>query len=271
MVECVREELANMEVEMDDRLVRHLANILTRDLIQDYETIPERIKDTFIYEIMRATRWGTVKMKIPDFKEGSNWRVEIRTPEMQVLPDENAAFFLFLYLLARVFNEREDFNLYIPLTKSHDNYYRSAKRGAVLKERFHFRVNPESLCPAVVEELSCQEVIFGKGNFRGLFAYIEDYVRNEFDGRPAILKLVECLRGFLHRLVTGEKLTTAAWMRRFVQDHPLYQRDSIVPKKVSDDLLQSIEDITRGRIEDPNFRPVFPDWTQKDFDELFSK
>ena len=157
---------------MDEKMVTYLANVTSRDLLEQYETLSEEVRDIFTFEMMQATRWGAVRMKVPVPAEGINWRVEMRTLDMQILPDENSAFLLFLYLLARLLNEREELNLYIPLSLSQANFSRAERRGAILKERFHFRVNPESSGPAVVDELLCQEVLFGKGQFKGIFTYI---------------------------------------------------------------------------------------------------
>ena len=57
----------------------------------------------------------------------------MRTLDMQVTADDNAAFLLFLYLLARLFNEHQELNLYLPLSKLRDNFARAENRNALLK------------------------------------------------------------------------------------------------------------------------------------------
>lgn len=42
---------------------------------------------------------------------------------------------------------------------------------------------------------------------------------------------------FIHKRATGEILTGAAWMRRFVTSHPLYKNDSVVSEEIVYDML----------------------------------
>lgn len=42
---------------------------------------------------------------------------------------------------------------------------------------------------------------------------------------------------FIHKRATGEILTGAAWMRKFVMNHPSYKHDSIVSPEIAYDML----------------------------------
>lgn len=46
-------------------------------------------------------------------------------------------------------------------------------------------------------------------------------------------------------------------MRKYVDKHPLYTHNSILPKKVMDDMLITLYKISKGEIKDENFYPVF--------------
>jgi hypothetical protein len=46
-------------------------------------------------------------------------------------------------------------------------------------------------------------------------------------------------------------------MREFVDKHPEYTHNSILPKKVMDDLLLRLNDISKGVVSDENFAPIF--------------
>ena len=51
--------------------------------------------------------------------------------------------------------------------------------------------------------------------------------------------------------VLGELLTTAQWMRRFVELHPDYKKDSIVSETICYDLLNTFDRISKGEVDAP--------------------
>lgn len=76
--------------------------------------------------------------------------------------------------------------------------------------------------------------------------------------------MITRIKTFLHETATGKRLTLAQWMRRFVNDHPLYGKNSILPKKVMDDLLIRLHKISIGQIYDENFKRIFEDMEKVD-------
>lgn len=97
------------------------------------------------------------------------WRVEFRTMEIQLTPDENAAFSLFMHLLVRVLYRENRINLYLPITKVKENFARAIQRDALRQSKFHFRTNVQDSGLPIIEELSIEEILFGKADFRGIF------------------------------------------------------------------------------------------------------
>jgi hypothetical protein len=72
------------------------------------------------------------------------------------------------------------------------------------------------------------------------------------------VKEVICsIRQFLYETATGERLTLARWMRQFVDQHPDYAHNSILTKRVMDDLLIRLSRITTGETYEPNFKNIF--------------
>jgi hypothetical protein len=69
--------------------------------------------------------------------------------------------------------------------------------------------------------------------------------------------VIERIKTFLLETATGKRLTLAQWMRRFVNDHPQYHKNSILPKKVMDDLLIRLHQISIGKVYDENFKRIF--------------
>ena len=49
----------------------------------------------------------------------------------------------------------------------------------------------------------------------------------------------------------GELLTTAQWIRRFVDQHPDYKKDSVISETISYDLLNTFDRISRGEVGAP--------------------
>jgi hypothetical protein len=48
------------------------------------------------------------------------------------------------------------------------------------------------------------------------------------------------LKKFILNTVTGQRKTLASWMREYVNNHPDYTHNSILSKRVMDDMLLSL-------------------------------
>lgn len=70
-------------------------------------------------------------------------------------------------------------------------------------------------------------------------------------------ELITRIKKFLHDTVSGVRLTLAQWMRNFVNEHPDYTHNSILSKRVMDDLLIRLHKISTGEIYDKNFDKIF--------------
>ena len=60
----------------------------------------------------------------------------------------------------------------------------------------------------------------------------------------------------LHELIVyfgcaGELMTNAAWIRKFVLNHPDYKQDSIVSERINYDLICKIMRLTHGEDDAP--------------------
>ena len=67
---------------------------------------------------------------------------------------------------------------------------------------------------------------------------------------------------------TGELLTTAQWIRKFVEVHPEYKQDSVVSESICYDLMNTFDRITRGELGAPQ---LFGKPTSKTSDVLLKK
>lgn len=68
------------------------------------------------------------------------------------------------------------------------------------------------------------------------------------------------MKAFLHDTASGKRPTLARWMREYVDKHPDYKHDSILSKKLMDEMLMKLHRIESGQEEDPAFAKIFPDW-----------
>ena len=101
---------------------RHVAWMYSRDPLVIYREKLEQDVTTSNdhYENIQSTNWNSVRFKLPPPGSDIGWRVEFRTPELQLTDFENAAFSIFTVLLSRViiaFN----LNLYMPMSKNDAN------------------------------------------------------------------------------------------------------------------------------------------------------
>ncbi|ETI24711.1 hypothetical protein G647_04080 [Cladophialophora carrionii CBS 160.54] len=134
---------------MDTLLASHYAAILARDPIamteKDLEAYAhgdgdgDADTDIDVFEILHSAVWPHVDFKLPSKKEGrAGWRVELRPLEVQLTDFDNAAFVVFVALLARTILHF-DLNFYIPIEKVAENMTRAHTRDAVREEQFFFR------------------------------------------------------------------------------------------------------------------------------------
>lgn len=66
----------------------------------------------------------------------------------------------------------------------------------------------------------------------------------------------------------GELLTTAQWIRRYVELHPDYKEDSVVSESVCYDLMNTLQRISQGELGAPE---LFGKPTSKTSDVLLKK
>ena len=150
-----------------------------------------------------------------------------------------------------------------------DNMATAHRRDAARSERFWFRrhlVEPEGGVPKYEDEsekMTIQQILMGKGTyFPGLIPMIFAYLDSRgCDAQTR--KTVSRYLKFIRKRATGEVMTTASWIRKFVTEHEDYQQDSVVTQRISYDLMRECHQIGAGLKGAPElvgasvaFRPV---------------
>ncbi|KAH0841808.1 putative glutamate-cysteine ligase protein [Fonsecaea pedrosoi] len=253
---------------MDSLLASHYANILTRDPIALTKNELRSYESLDLFEILHSAVWPHVDFKLPSKDGAAGWRVEFRPLEVQLTDFENAAFAVFVTLVARTILHY-GLNFYIPIEKVAENMERAHTRNAVREQKFFFRLKVER---ATLDEeapgsenpdqeytsMTMTEIMNGslslqnsKGHsFPGLIPLVQSYILEVFesvsgDDRRTIDKYLDIIR----KRATGEMLTPASWMRQFVQGHQDYHQDSFVSELVCYDLMKVVKALGDGRID----------------------
>jgi len=247
---------------MDAPVARHLAHLFTRDPLVAFEGAIQEVDDeesTEHFDSINSTNWQTVRWKPPPMPTANGphvgWRTEFRSMEVQLTDFENAAFTAMLVLVTRailVF----DLDLLVPLSKVDENMDRAHSMDAVNKKTFWFRKHvipqvekkdaSQELLTYSFEEMTMSEIISGKDNyFPGLVPICFAYLEHIGCDPGSFSRLRNYLR-FIQRRASGDLMTPAAWIRRFVRGHPEYKGDGEISQGIAYDLVQVCDEIGRG-------------------------
>lgn len=228
---------------IDAPLSRHVANVLVRDPVMVFEDRLE-VDDTENsdhWEHLLGTNWTTVRFKPPPVNDSSiGWRVEFRSPDVQITDFENAALVAVLRLLVDAITE-EKWDLTIPMSKCEENDESAGARDAASRGTFWFRnsvrdANGEPATCSVADAFSnssqqlIRDILSGPC---GLFTRLRSRIgRLSVEGRcsKVVCETLECYMRLFERRARGELPTPARFLRNRLHEHPDYKRDAVVPE-----------------------------------------
>lgn len=231
---------------MDSQLAEHYASMLTRDpmfLIKDL-LHSEDENDTSVFDFFNCSNWRLLRFKPPpvseeDKKNRIGWRVEFRPTELQITDFHNAAFATFIILLTRTI-AKLNLNFLIDTIKLDENMNRASRRNAYQSEKFYFRVNVENSFgqEAQIEELTVNEIINGNDKFKGLVPLVKEFLKlNENEMNEQTRNKIDEYLSLFEKRANGKLMTTAAYIRKFINEHPKYEHDSRISDEVNYDLM----------------------------------
>jgi len=239
----------------DPLLARHFAHLFIRDPLVIYsdKIFIDDEKNSDHFENIQSTNWQTVRFKPPPPGSPIGWRVEFRPMEVQITDFENAALVAFIVLLTRVISQF-DLNLYIPISLVDENMRIAHKRDAARTEKFYFRkniLNSPPTADAEVVMLTLNEIINGDGaGFPGLIPLINVYL-DSTNIEKCSRDVIQQHLSLISKRASGELLTAASWIRKFVQSHPEYKHDSVVNEHITYDLVTACNQISNGTLHVP--------------------
>jgi len=141
---------------------------------------------------------------------------------------------------------REKWDLYIPLSKSDENFVAAETKNAAVVEKFWFRHDCRySYENLDTSKLTLMEIFFGNESLRipGLFPMCLSCVeRDVAEGRclPSTLALLRQYVHFCRGRLDGALMTDASFMRSFITQHSEYKHDSIVTQGIAYDLCNTL-------------------------------
>jgi glutamate--cysteine ligase catalytic subunit len=170
---------------------------------------------------------------------------------LQFTDFENTAFVAFIILMTRTILAL-NLNLLIDISKVIENMERAQCRNACLNQKFYFRQNLHEKGKSDIVEMSIDEIINGNQKFKGLIAYIDEYLSGEKKNGLLNAETSDQLDSYLKifRLrANGKLLTPATWIRRFVEKHDKYNHDSKINEEINYDLMWAIYQIQTDKLK----------------------
>ena len=144
------------------------------------------------------------------------------------------------------------------MSKVHENFNRAILKDAVLREKFWFKTNivtaicKDSVfsslktgnCKDIIEELTMQEIICGKGEYLGLVNYIEKYLLEVVHCCIERFNEISRYLNFIKKRASGEIPTGAHFLRNLILNHPDYRKDSIITSTIASEIVKIAKDET---------------------------
>ncbi|SPJ10259.1 gamma-glutamylcysteine synthetase [Plasmodium sp. DRC-Itaito] len=262
------DNINNCNIEYKNKKDKNMNKIYLSDNFEFLEDYEEKVLSSHQhFENFQSTNWNSVRFKPPPildnhFKGPSSigWRVEFRTPDIQITDFENSCVVTLVMLLSK-FILKERLNLYIPMSLLEENLFRASKREALTKEKFYFRKDlGYDTLDNEFEEKSIYDIFFNETN--GLFflcyKYVDELFKEGLLNQSAKNKIDEYIE-FVKQRCSGKICTGAMYLRNFILNHPAYEKNSYINSKINYDICKLIADIGKGLIIPQELLGVFVD------------
>lgn len=166
---------------VDEILSTHYGHLWMRDPMVIFSEKIQLDDTKFMdhFENLQSTNWNSVRFKPPPPVEDPDtispigWRVELRTPEIQITDFDNAAIVSLISILTQLIMIN-GLDLYIPMSNNDINMERSWKKDAITNEKFWFRHDiSNGTSNWDISEMSLHEILVGK---KTLCVYVREMI-----------------------------------------------------------------------------------------------
>ena len=255
-----------IEAGISENLATHFCNLLVRDplVIFDKKINITDDNDMTHFENINSSNWNSLRFKLPRPNDNDfSYKIEIRTCDLQITPFENTSIIHFIVNLYNIIL-KQNCNFIIPITKIDENYENAYCNDAINTKKFWWRINcfddidlnEENFNYKKEEEekiklLTINEILNGakEYNYPGLIPVIKNEIKNNLnyteEVRKDLLKYVE----HMEKKAKGEIWTDAKYIRKFINEHPKYNKDSIITEEINYDLINHLLEIQNGEIK----------------------
>ena len=163
----IKKKAKEMEVNLDNKLLDHFAALFVRDnlcIFQGSLGHDPNLQETKLFEAIQSSNWNSVRFKPPPSMDSPiGWRVEFRTPDVQLTAGLTFLFCHSLQVLSRLLIKLfDEINFYMPMSLIDENFKRANLINSATDQKFFFRVNVFEPGKAQVEELTILEIFEGK-------------------------------------------------------------------------------------------------------------
>ena len=262
------QQLINNVNDIDDNFAKHISRLFVRDTLFVYKSMIDKIKETDpnrfknseeYFQVFQSMNWNNVRFKPPPANNNGNnddddndneigWRVEFRTMETQFTDFENAALVIFVTLLSKAILFY-NIDLYIPMSKLHENFKLSQNKNALLNEKFWYRMSfNKGNDKYLLAKYSLNHIINGK---YGLLYFVNKYidqvlfVNHDDDNKNNIAIIKEYLSLIEYRC-NGKLMNNASYLRHFVNNNKFYKNDCNINEKICRNIIDKIDMISHG-------------------------
>lgn len=212
---------------MSERVMRHFATLWLRDPLVVFSDKIDMDNESRAdhFENIQSTNWNTVRFKPPppsvDGKTPANigWRVELRTPDLQISDFQNAAIAGVASLLALAIL-KEHWNFYIPISQVRHNMETAHLKDSCIAQKFWTRLPHTTFnnCTSPVTAQRSLRFIFLDPEC-GILTKLDKFVSAEWRAQRCSPEAVEQYRiysAFLRNRVLGKTPTNARELRDLI-------------------------------------------------------
>ena len=251
---------------ISENLATHFCNLCVRDplVVFDEKININDENDMTHFETINSTNWNSLRFKFPRPSDHDfSYKIEIRTSDLQLTPFENTSIIHLIINLYKIIILNKC-NFIIPITKVDENFENGYERDAINTKKFWWRINCFDNSINLNDDnfnyledeqnniklLTINEIFNGaKEYYPGLLNFIRDEIKNcnktDISKKENLYKFID----YLEKKTKGEIWTDAKYIRNFVDNHPKYNKDSIITEEINYDLIMHLLDIQNGLIK----------------------